>query len=239
MDALAIQAPISQAFHTHRLKDGLTQRETIPGLFAGLSVQLRIDAAAALSREPDVQIALCNGSDLWLINRGAKRVELTHQELFGFNVGSFSEVAVGESATQQTKHALLPNQTWLVLAGSCAGSADILPWLVKDDRTLVCLVATTPDGPKKEVMSVAEVMCKVTRDRGVTEVQIVDHDARQRSKAFRHKQKTATLRAISFEQALFLFIDAEASKETPLPTMSLPRLDFGGKGWLGCSVTPS
>ena len=52
--------------------------------------------------------------------------------------------------------------------------ADSIPWLMDADKSLVVFVK--PDG-KKSAMPLADVMCSVVRERGVTEFNIVDHTA--------------------------------------------------------------
>ena len=43
-------------------------------------------------------------------------------------------------------------------------------WLLKKDIQLVSLT------PEKSIQTVADVMCGVSRDRGITEVRMLDHD---------------------------------------------------------------
>lgn len=43
-------------------------------------------------------------------------------------------------------------------------------WLLKKDIQLVSLT------PEKSIKTVADVMCGVSRDRGITEVRTLDHD---------------------------------------------------------------
>ena len=56
---------------------------------------LRIDAMAVLAREQKLQVAVTTLGNLWLVNRTPNQVELSHGELFGFNVGSFCELQSG------------------------------------------------------------------------------------------------------------------------------------------------
>lgn len=56
---------------------------------------------------------------------------------------------------------------------------DYVPWVISDDRTLVCLVS----GTEKKLCSLSETMCTVTKERGVTEVRLVDHALQPKMKA--------------------------------------------------------
>ena len=67
-------------------------------------------------------------------------------------------------------------------AATCTTSPDYVPWSITDDRMLVCLV-TAGEAPTKELLTVADCMCRVTRERGVTEVKLVDHTLRPKVKA--------------------------------------------------------
>lgn len=46
-----------------------------------------------------------------------------------------------------------------------------LPWKLADDRTLLCLVGS--EG--KSITTLADIMCDITRERGVTEIRVTDH----------------------------------------------------------------
>ena len=54
-------------------------------------------------------------------------------------------------------------------------STDNIPWYVMDDRTLVTHVKQAANGQEKSILSIAELICNMTRERGVTEVRMVDH----------------------------------------------------------------
>jgi len=64
-----------------------------------LKKQLRVDAAAPLSREPQITVAVTSAGNLWLLNRTSNHVDLGHGELFGFNTGSYVEIPSGWSMT--------------------------------------------------------------------------------------------------------------------------------------------
>lgn len=49
---------------------------------------------------------------------------------------------------------------------------DHLPWVVRSDKHVIALVK----GTEKTVMTVADVMCDITKTRGITEVHVADHD---------------------------------------------------------------
>ena len=61
-------------------------------------------------------------------------------------------------------------------AATAASATETLPWCLSDDKALVCLVKTENGNVNKSICSVADLMCSITRDRGVTEVRLVDHD---------------------------------------------------------------
>ena len=56
---------------------------------------LRISAATILQRNANVQVALTASGQLWLLNKTTQLIELQHGELFGFNVGQYSEIPAG------------------------------------------------------------------------------------------------------------------------------------------------
>lgn len=62
------------------------------------------------------------------------------------------------------------------LGGDAATVSDQIPWLLKSDLDTVCLVTGTGAQVSKRLMTVADVLCEVTRTRGVTEVTVIDHD---------------------------------------------------------------
>ena len=54
---------------------------------------------------------------------------------------------------------------------------DQLPWIILSDLDLVILLSTGSDGnPKKEIMTIAEVLCWITKTRGATEALMMDHN---------------------------------------------------------------
>ena len=66
-------------------------------------------------------------------------------------------------------------------AATAATSPDYVPWHMEDDKVLVALVRGG-DPPTKTLMPLAETMCTVARERGVTEVKLVDHSLRPKVK---------------------------------------------------------
>ena len=52
-----------------------------------------------------------------------------------------------------------------------------------EDRAAVCLVAAGG----KQLISVADLMCDVTRQRGITEIQMIDHSMATMMKARKSK----------------------------------------------------
>ena len=55
-------------------------------------------------------------------------------------------------------------------------SQDHIPWLIVDDMQLVSLLPGVGGSGTKDMLTVADVMCRITRERGVTESKVVDHD---------------------------------------------------------------
>ena len=54
---------------------------------------------------------------------------------------------------------------------------DQIPWLIKSDLDVLCLVHQNGDGStKKELMTLADIICWITKTRGVTEATMLDHD---------------------------------------------------------------
>ena len=68
-------------------------------------------------------------------------------------------------------------------AATCGASPDYVPWSISDDKVLVCLVKSG-DAPTKTIMSLADTMCTVTKERGITELKLVDHSLRPKMKAW-------------------------------------------------------
>ena len=69
------------------------------------------------------------------------------------------------------------------LPGTASTATDFIPWVVKDDATLVCIVKQQGGSVVKEVLPLAEAICNITRDQGITEIRVVDHDVRQKMQA--------------------------------------------------------
>lgn len=63
---------------------------------------------------------------------------------------------------------------------------DGLAWMVAADTNMVASVK--PDG-SKHLMTLADVICQLTRDRGITEVRLVDHNLRPKTKDSTHVTK--------------------------------------------------
>ena len=54
---------------------------------------------------------------------------------------------------------------------------DSIPWLVTSDLHVVSLVSSAGDGTQtKELMTIADLCCWITRTRGATEAVMLDHD---------------------------------------------------------------
>lgn len=54
---------------------------------------------------------------------------------------------------------------------------DSIPWLIQSDLEVLCLVYQSGNGEtQKELMTLADIVCWITRTRGVTEATMLDHD---------------------------------------------------------------
>ena len=67
-----------------------------------------------------------------------------------------------------------------------------------DDKVLVALVRPG-DPPSKCLMPLAETMCAVARERGVTEVKLVDHNLRPKVKVSEFKKQVINPTAYQFK----------------------------------------
>ncbi|CAL1130517.1 unnamed protein product [Cladocopium goreaui] len=120
-----------------------------------------VDACAVLAREPQLRVCFTTLGNMWILNKGDAAVTLSAGELFGFNLGSYVEI---------------PTAT-------AAAATDSLPWCLGDDKSLVSLVKTENGQTTKVISSVAELMCNITKERGITEMRLVDHDMQPMLKA--------------------------------------------------------
>ncbi|CAK8994004.1 unnamed protein product [Durusdinium trenchii] len=128
--------------------------------------ELNLENMADLARVQGIKVGITTDNHIWLLNKigNGTTLDFSAGEIFGFNIGSYSEVTLG-SAEPSDSH---------------------IPWLVKLDKTLVALADT------KEIKSIAEILCDVTKQRGITEIRIVDHalqpkvGADQRPLAYRY-----------------------------------------------------
>ncbi|CAK9111224.1 unnamed protein product [Durusdinium trenchii] len=114
-----------------------------------------------------------NDGSLWLTNSGDSAAELQAREILGFNLGSFAELTSGDAATV----------------------ADAIPWLITSDLQVVCLVSVDTNGfSTKELMTVADVCCWITKTRGVTEAAMLDHDMAPLTEETPHGRTPKTFR---------------------------------------------
>lgn len=82
------------------------------------------------------------------------------------------------------------------LSDQCSGQTASIPWHIKDDKCLVCHITTTSGGAsEKTLKSVADVLCDITKTRGVTEVRMTDYSLQQLMKA---SSKIFTLALLCF-----------------------------------------
>ena len=74
-----------------------TKTPTVPTWLALVQVllPLRLEAAAPVGREPTLKVVSTTTGGLWVLNTGSEKCVLPHGELFGFNIGSWVEVASG------------------------------------------------------------------------------------------------------------------------------------------------
>ena len=54
---------------------------------------LRVKAMAPYGKNPSVLVYISNDQHIWLVNSGDAEVQLEAGELFGFNIGTWKEVA--------------------------------------------------------------------------------------------------------------------------------------------------
>ena len=75
----------------------LIKTPTVPTWLALVQVllPLRLEAAAPVGREPTLKVVSTTTGGLWVLNTGSEKCVLPHGELFGFNIGSWVEVASG------------------------------------------------------------------------------------------------------------------------------------------------
>ena len=116
---------------------------------------------AKLHREPQIEVVITKDYCVWMLNRGTAEVDLPAGELFGFHMGAYVEAPVSQAASCQTS----------------------IPWLLENDKTPVILVSTSGGNTSKEIMPMAETMCWIARERGVTEAKVVDYTVAPRMKA--------------------------------------------------------
>ena len=82
--------------------------------------------------------------------------------------------------------------------GTAATATDFLPWMISDDRALVCLSKQQGGRAVKTLMSLADLVCDITRDRGVTEVRVIDHTLSPKMQAREETIKTSYAAISSF-----------------------------------------
>lgn len=68
----------------------------------------------------------------------------------------------------------------VTVAGSARGNAaSAIPYLINSDLQLVVLVQSG----SKQAMSVADLVCHVTRTTGITSLNVMEHDMTQKNQA--------------------------------------------------------
>eukprot|EP00435_Cladocopium_sp_Y103_P038613 s4346_g10.t1 len=124
---------------------------------------LRLYATCKLASNDAVTVTLTADFQCWLVNDGDTAVALPACELFGFGLGSFSEI--GASARLRFK-----------LKGVARGAGDrMLPWLLQSDIELMVLVNVDSGGSKK-LTCLAEIACQTCQTTGITDLSMIDHD---------------------------------------------------------------
>ena len=75
----------------------------------------RLEAAASIAREPDLQVAWTTTNGFWLLNKSSESKTLGAGELFGFNIGSWVEIASGQNIGFKTTFFKLPFLKQMIL----------------------------------------------------------------------------------------------------------------------------
>lgn len=69
--------------------------------------------------------------------------------------------------------------------GDIASLTDQIAWSVTSDLQVACLVTTDSGGAvQKRLMTIAEIVCHITRTQGATEAGMLDHDMSPMTKAW-------------------------------------------------------
>ena len=68
---------------------------------------------------------------------------------------------------------------WTPPADQCNAQTTSLPWHVVDDRVVLCHA----DATDKTLTTLANLVCDVTKTRGVTEIRMIDHSMQPKMKA--------------------------------------------------------
>ena len=163
---------------------------------------------------------------MWLTNNTDRDEELGARELFGFNIGTFSELTAGRPkclepqmfGTTNVCYTCLETQNVanrsLLLLGDAGTVTDQIPWLITSDLQPVVLLSTGGNGQvQKELMTVADVFCWITRVRGQTEATMLDHDLEPLCK----DQGQNTNYEISTQFVTFVFIVFLQTGKFPKP----------------------
>ena len=69
---------------------------------------------------------------------------------------------------------------WTPPADQCNAQTTSLPWHVVDDRVVLCHA----DATDKTLTTLANLVCDVTKTRGVTEIRMIDHSMQPKMKAW-------------------------------------------------------
>ncbi|CAL1131294.1 unnamed protein product [Cladocopium goreaui] len=101
-----------------------------------------------------VKLVLTDESELWLQNASDQPVELGPCEIFGFNVGAFTEKKAGTAKTLKEK---------------------TLAFMLQRDTDMIVLVS----GQTKQLCCFSDVACQAAQKSGLTEMSMEDHTVTQ------------------------------------------------------------
>lgn len=134
---------------------------------------------------------------MWIVNGGDEAIQSDACELFGFNVGQFSDKSLGRAWWVLKFRA---NSSWRCCAGR-RGQGHPIPAGVG-----YCPQVHVIPGSAKTLRCFADICAHAAQKMGITEISLLDHDASQRIEAgfslaglsFRVRMVRQWLFAISF-----------------------------------------
>ncbi|CAK9032428.1 unnamed protein product [Durusdinium trenchii] len=117
--------------------------------------RIELLAKGAATCDPKIQVCVTRGHEIWLQNTTDTDREVKAGELFGLGLANATETPIG-------------------LARSVAAKA--IPWIVDDDLQILVMCGSNGKRP----MSLADLVCHVTRTSGVTSLNLVEHEMTQK-----------------------------------------------------------